>query len=255
MAKNNTPKKTRILLIDGDIFAYHTASACEVPTDWGDDLWTLHADAKVARAQLDNTLLDIAADLNADASIVALGDRVNFRKELMPTYKGNRATTRKPMVLSALKDHLKVAWTTYIYPNIEADDVLGIVATTPQTDEEYIIVTQDKDLRQIPGLHYNPFKADEGIIEVTPEMGRRTHLKQALMGDSTDNYKGCPGIGEVKAERLLDEDCSWNMVVKTFAKAGLGEEEALLQARLAYILQHGDYNHQTEEVKLWEPSR
>lgn len=247
-------KKTRILLIDGDIFAYHVASACEIPTDWGDDLWTLHADASQARAQLDNTLLEIISDLNADASIVALGDRVNFRKELLSTYKGNRALTRKPMVLKALKDHLVTAWTTYIYPTLEADDVLGIVATTPEAGVEYVIVTQDKDLRQIPGLHYNPFKADEGIVEVSVEEGRRTHLKQTLMGDSTDNYSGCPGVGKVKVEQILDGDCSWAAVVKAFAKAGLGEEEALLQARMAYILQHGDYNHQTEEVKLWMPS-
>jgi len=249
------PKKTRILLIDGDIFAYHTAAACEIPTDWGDDLWTLHADAAAARAQLDNTLLEIASDLKADASIVTLGDRVNFRKELMPSYKGNRALTRKPMVLKALKDHLVTAWTTYIYPTLEADDVLGILATTPEAGVEYIIVTQDKDLRQIPGLHYNPFKSDEGIIEVTPEEGHRTHLKQTLMGDATDNYKGCPGIGDKTADKILDADCSWAAVVKAFAKVGLGEEEALLQARVAYILKAGDYNHKTEEAKLWEPSR
>ena len=64
---------------------------------------------------------------------------------------------------------------------------------------------------------------------------------------------GCPKIGGVTANKLLDVDCSWDTVVNTFAKQGLGEAVAIEQARLARILRNGEYDTDTGEVKLWTP--
>ena len=78
------------------------------------------------------------------------------------------------------------------------------------------------------------------------------HLYQTLVGDSTDNYKGCPGIGPKKASAMLDIDPSWDTVAGAFQKAGLTEAEALVQAQVAKILRHEDYNFDLEEVILWK---
>jgi DNA polymerase-1 len=75
-----------------------------------------------------------------------------------------------------------------------------------------------------------------------------------MTGDTTDNYKGCPGIGAVKAKALFEKSgANWNTVVEAFRKAGLTEEDALVQARVAYILRGWDYNPKSREIKLWLP--
>jgi DNA polymerase-1 len=88
------------------------------------------------------------------------------------------------------------------------------------------------------------------VSEITEAEADRTHLIQTLTGDRTDGYPGCPGIGEKRAEAIADG--GWSAVVESYEKAGLGEEYALTQARMAYILRHGDYKRGT--VRLWTPS-
>ena len=96
-----------------------------------------------------------------------------------------------------------------------------------------IIVSPDKDMRQIPGKLFN---MDE-LIEITEEEGRQWHLIQTLAGDQTDGYSGVPGIGIKRAVTLFDE-CGycWDTVVKAFTDKDLTEEDALINARLAKIL-------------------
>ena len=76
---------------------------------------------------------------------------------------------------------------------------------------------------------------------------------QVLTGDSTDNYPGCPGIGPKKAADILNKELSWTSVVNAYLKAGLTEEDALLQARMARILQASDWNSKQQEPILWTP--
>ena len=83
-------------------------------------------------------------------------------------------------------------------------------------------------------------RRDDGIIEVTEEDANYNHLLQALTGDAVDGYSGCPGIGIKRASRLLDADASWDSVIAAYDKAGLTEEDALVQARVARILRHGE---------------
>jgi DNA polymerase-1 len=84
----------------------------------------------------------------------------------------------------------------------------------------------------------------------------------------TDGYAGCPGIGPVKAEQLLNvretmpagtdphpQLRRWAAVVEAFKKAKLTEADALLQARLARILRCTEWDFDNSTVKLWEPPR
>jgi DNA polymerase-1 len=155
---------------------------------------------------------------------------------------------RKPVVFQALRDYMIDNWDCQLWHRLEADDVMGILATSKPNS---IIVSADKDLRTIPTRVYNPSKPDLGVIEVTRAEADRNHLIQTLTGDRTDGYPGCPGIGPARAEKIVDG--GWEAVVECYVKAGLNETVALSQARLARILRKGDYVKKTGLVKLWSP--
>ena len=73
------------------------------------------------------------------------------------------------------------------------------------------------------------------------------------MGDATDGYSGCPGIGPKTAEKVLEQGCDWATVVGCFKAKGLSEEAALIQARVARICHAKDYDFEKKEVILWNP--
>ena len=76
----------------------------------------------------DSTLDDLLTDLQADDFVIALTDKDNFRKDVLPSYKDNRKQKRKPMVLNALREYVIKKYNAVIYPKLEADDVLGILS-------------------------------------------------------------------------------------------------------------------------------
>ena len=248
-------KKKTALVVDGDIFLWECGLSVEEPTHWGDDLWTLHADAEEARLKLDIALASLREKTNAVTMAVALSGSKNWRKTVLPTYKYHRKKSRKPVVFFTLKEYVRETYNTFEYEDLEADDVCGMLMGTRlwQTRFEKILVSTDKDLLQIPGLHYNPNKPDEGITEVTEEDGEYNHLFQTLTGDLVDGYSGCPGVGPKTALRILGANPCWDKVLGAYKKAGLTEEDALVQARVARILRQSDFNYNKKEVILWEP--
>ena len=70
-----------------------------------------------------------------------------------------------------------------------------------------------------------------------------------------DGYKGVPGIGAKGAEKLLAEaqGKEWEVIRGAYEKAGLTEEDALRNARLARILRPNEYNFTIKEPILWNP--
>ena len=236
-----------MLLVDGDILLYKAATSVEIEIDWGDDFWTLHADASAAKTAFDQEIRRLQKRLDTAEVTVALSDpHYNWRLEVLATYKQNRRGKRKPVVYRALKEYAKSRYETAEIPGLEADDVLGVLS-----GPDHIIVSEDKDLKTIPGVLYNPAK--DSRVEITTEEADRNHLLQTLTGDSVDGYSGCPGIGPKRAAALLERG-GWEEVVGAYVKAGLSEHAALGQARVARILRPSEYNHETEEVLLWNPT-
>jgi DNA polymerase-1 len=243
----------RTLLIDGDVFVYQFACAAEVATHWGDDFWTLHADAKTTKEKLDAFMDELKAKLEADHLIIALSDptRNYFRKQILPTYKANRDKVRKPIILKELRGYMEAQYECFERPGLEGDDVLGILATSEKIVKgEKVIVSIDKDLKTIPGLHYNTNKPELGVYAITEEEADYWHLFQTLTGDPSDGYSGCPGIGPKKAEELLADSATWETVERVFQKAGLGSEEAKAQSQMARILRAQDYDFVKKKAKL-----
>jgi DNA polymerase-1 len=235
-----------LLLIDGDIIAYKACASAEKPIDWGDGLWTLHCYEQEVAVRIDDQIAKLVDEAPVQDCIVALSDKENYRKELASYYKANRSNTRKPMLLGWSRDYIASKYNTIIYRRLEADDVLGILGTA---NDDTIIWSEDKDLQTVPAKHW----IGGQVVTISEAEADRMFYYQTLIGDSTDNYKGCPSVGAVSANKILDADCSWSSVVSAFAKKGLGESVALEQARLARILRNGEYDTDTGEVKLWTP--
>lgn len=249
------------LLIDGDIIAYKHASASEVPIEWTEDLWTLHAHADLAKRAVDSEIASLQEATGADSVVVALSDKANFRKALYPEYKATRAKNRKPILLAALRDYLLNSFDAYVRPGLEADDVLGILAThnTLVRATRKIIVSIDKDFKAVPCTLWNNRSSVEDIRTITPAEADRNHLLQTITGDASDNYPGCPGIGPKRAEdivtKALASDDPWEVIVSVFVKAGLTADDALLQARLARILRADEYDFTAKQPVLWTPDK
>lgn len=253
-------KQKTVLLIDGDVLVYQIGLAAERPINWGDDLWTLHADLGECRAILRSKIDALLKNLGADEAVFGLSCPTDegFRRELCPTYKANRAGVRKPVVHKPLRELLIDEYDTIIRPKLEADDVLGVLATTPRPGERRIIVSVDKDFRTVPCEFYRMSDHNPKVETVTPDAAARFHAIQTLMGDRVDGFAGVPGFGPKTAEKAIADvptEELWAAVVAEYANAGLGEEYALRVARLARILQHGDYNTKTGEIKLWTPPK
>lgn len=234
------------LLVDGDIIAYTAAAASETPVNWGDGLWTLHAYEQDVQGSIIEAMSKLMEGSGCTAVVTALSAKDNFRKSVDPTYKANRKNVRKPMLLGYAKDFLYDHYNGVIWDNLEADDVLGILATE-ETDT--VIWSTDKDLKTVPAKHF----IDGEIVEITEDEGNYWFYYQTLVGDLTDNYSGCPKVGAKTAEKILGEACTWDAVAKAYLKAGLSEDVAIHQARLARILRAGEYDKETGEVILWTP--
>ena len=79
-------------------------------------------------------------------------------------------------------------------------------------------------------------------------------MLQTLTGDPVDGYKGCPGAGPAKAAKVLSKAGSmWENVKREYVKAGLTEDHAILQARLARILRFEDWDSANKQPILWTP--
>jgi DNA polymerase I len=271
----------RTLLIDADIIAYQSSAANERKYDWGEGVTSQVADFDAAKQQAAEAIDGFAEQLKADHVIVCLSDDLNnFREKVWPRYKQHRAGNERPQHLYDLKEWLASEFKTETRPHLEADDVMGILSTEPHEGER-IIVSIDKDMQTVPGMLFNPAK-DTRVRHITPKQAERFMLWQALTGDQTDGYPGCPGIGPKAADMILDESLwfvrhereitkgknagstevkwrveetdapVWDRILSAYHRAGLTGDDAITQVNLARILKHSDM--EGSRIIPWVPS-
>ena len=143
-----------------------------------------------------------------------------FRSEAFPAYKAQREATPEDIrkAVPIIKDLLK-AWNIPILQvdGFEADDIIGTLATKAgaQGVTTYML-TPDKDYGQLVKENVFIFRPRHGggyetmgIEEVKAKYGIPSTMAVidllALMGDSADNFPGCPGVGEKTAVKLIDQ--------------------------------------------------
>lgn len=252
MTPVNEEYQSPIVLIDGDVLCYN---ACEnrYKNENGFTVVTLEepvedpiADAlylEKAYARL-LTLIEEAMEVcfATEYRCAVAGDG-NFRKDLYPEYKMNRHADpkkRNPFV-PKLRTMLADGGRAIRAHGMEADDLLGIWAKELRDKGmPYVIVSIDKDLLMIPGRHYRLHHKE--FVEMAPEASLKFYYEQLLMGDATDNIKGVPKIGPVKAKRYLEgcvtEEEHQAVVMQVYYTAFGKEEwrkELNLTGQLIYI--------------------
>ncbi len=146
--------------------------------------------------------------------------KTTFRHKTYKEYKGGRQKTPPELseqfpVLKELLDAFQIAH--YELELYEADDIIGTLSTIGEKDDwEVTVISGDKDLLQLVSDHVTVHVTRKGISEIdkyTPEsleekMGIRPEQvidMKALMGDSSDNIPGVPGVGEKTALKLLKQ--------------------------------------------------
>lgn len=167
-----------------------------------------------------NTLNEVLTKEKPTHIGVAFDHGLTFRNEAFPEYKAQREQTPEDIQRSVpiIKDILSA----YRIPILqvdgyEADDVIGTMAKRmgAQGVETYML-TPDKDYGQLVGEHVYIFRPRHGggyetmgLTEVKAKFGVETSEQVidmlALMGDTADNYPGCPGVGEVTARKLINQ--------------------------------------------------
>jgi 5'-3' exonuclease len=161
----------------------------------------------------------------------------------------------------------------------EADDALGIAQTKYwETLYDTVICSIDKDLKTIPGYHYNWTIPDAKVIFVDEDEANRRFYTQLLSGDTVDNIKGLPnvaettreefgikkssGCGPAAAAKILEGATSCKEMYErcldayreywyeqgdgTDVSRSVGKEDLIKNARLVYIRKH--------EGEMWCPS-
>ena len=270
---------SRTLLIDADIIAYQCSASNEKRIDWGDGVTSHTADLQAAKDAARDTVDFLMGKLKATDLIICLSDDlVNFRKEVYPPYKRSRGDSVRPEHLYDIKEWLGQKYPSDTRARLEADDVMGILATEPHTGER-IIVSEDKDMQTIPALLYNPNKPELKVRSITPAEAERFMLWQAITGDQTDGYPGLPASGPTAAEKLLagqgfvayshefrsgprkgtaetryrvEAMGRWPAIVSAYEKAGLNEQDAVVQVNCARILKHSDMDG--NRIIRWTPA-
>ena len=242
------------LLIDADWLIYNSCCACEEDTRWTEYEHTLHSDARDIM-HLIGSRIDVFKTIAGDKHdiVMCFTSYPTFRHEIFPEYKIHRIGKRKPLALRSVINNCKKIYDCVSYPNLEGDDVLGLLATNGQYKNP-IIVSVDKDMRTIPCK----LIAAEEVEHITEKKANRHWFEMSIAGDSTDGIVGVKGTGMVTATKLLADtpdtiDALWSKVAETYTKKGYTLADAILNARLTRILREGDYDYNTGTVKLWNP--
>jgi 5'-3' exonuclease len=131
-----------------------------------------------------------------------------FRNEVYryARYKGNRP--EKPdfmgMWENTIKQYFQDKYGFITVPELEADDIVAGAAYALGLDK-CIICSPDKDLKQVPTIHYDYKKegATPEIIDATT--ATICFWMQMLEGDGSDNIAGVPGLGPVKAKKIIND--------------------------------------------------
>lgn len=167
-----------------------------------------------------NTLKEILDKEKPTYLGVAFDHGKTFRHEAFPPYKAQRQETPEDIKLSV--PYIKRVLEAMNIPvlqadDFEADDVIGTLATEAgrQGIDTYML-TPDKDYGQLIGPNVKMFRPRHGggydVIgekEVADKYGIASASQVvdllALMGDASDNYPGCPGVGEKTAVKLINQ--------------------------------------------------
>jgi DNA polymerase-1 len=200
----------RLLLVDGHANLYRAFYAIRTPlaapdgTPTGATFGFLRMQHKLLR-ELEPSHVGVAFDVGGETFRSRLDDRYKAHRQPMP----EDLEAQVPLTIEALG---LLGLQVLQSPDVEADDVLGTLAVrAAAAGFEVVIASSDKDLMQLvrdPHIRMWHTRLERmldeaAVAEVFGVPPRQVGEVLALMGDSSDNIPGCPGIGEKGARELI----------------------------------------------------
>ncbi|MDR0741790.1 MAG: hypothetical protein LBF28_03380, partial [Rickettsiales bacterium] len=176
-------------------------------------------------------ILPILAQTKPGDTVVCVFDasRTTFRNDIYPEYKANRHDTPADLVkqIELTRDAARsMGMPVLCVPGVEADDVIATLSRENcRSHDATRIITSDKDLMQLVSdcvfLYDGMKEAEVRPTQVLEKFGVRPDQVidvQSLMGDSSDNVPGVPGIGPKKAAELINQFGSLDMLYENIGK-------------------------------------
>ena len=223
-----------------------------------------------------NTLHEIITNARPDYLGVAFDHGKTFRHEAFPAYKAQRQETPEDITQSVpiIKEILRAFHIPILQANgFEADDVIGTLAIkAAEKNVETYMLTPDKDYGQLIRKNVFMYRPRHGggydVIgehEIAEKYGISTPAQVidllALMGDSADNFPGCPGVGEKTAVKLINEFGSTESLIlhadqlkgKMREKVENAVEDIKMSKFLATIRTEVPMELHLDELKLQSP--
>ncbi|MFF5292338.1 DNA polymerase I [Paractinoplanes globisporus] len=250
----------RLLLLDGHSLAYRAYFALPV-----ENFSTVTGQATNAVFGFTSMLINMLRDEKPTHIVVAFDvSRKSFRTEKYAEYKAGRSETPQPFQgqVSLIKEVLEALRIPVVEkPGYEADDVIATLATQArEAGMEVIISSGDRDAFQLAGEHTTILYPVRGVSEVwrmTPDAieakyfvrPERYRDKAALVGETSDNLTGVPGVGDKTAAKWLNEYGGIDGVIANADKIK-GKAGDNLRAHLAEVMRNYDLNALVTDLEL-----
>ncbi len=237
--------KEKLLLLDGNSLAYRAFFALPLLTnDAG-----IHTNATYGFTMM---LQKIVEEEQPTKMLVAFdAGKTTFRHASFEDYKGGRQKTPPELseqfpYIRKLIDAYKIK--RYELDMYEADDIIGTLAKNASNEMDVIVVSGDKDLTQLASEHITVYVTRKGITDI--EKYTPAHIEEkygltpeqiidmkGLMGDSSDNIPGVPGVGEKTAIKLLKEHGTVEKLYEAIdsLKASKMKEKLVENEQLAHL--------------------
>jgi 5'-3' exonuclease len=250
--------ETMLCLIDGDIITY------AIPFSMQDGGGNLKYPEEELPMRIDMFIGQILSDVfeafgvpEVDYKVFITG-KGNFREKLatIQPYKGNRDKSKRPLLYKKARDYLIEHHFADVSNGVEADDRIAESAFfCRKAGIPYVVCSIDKDMYQIPGLHYRwEIRRKDVVyharfIKISEQEALKNFYKQVLTGDKDDNIPGIKGIGKKKSEKLL-ENCTteeemyqvcleqWEKYIEKYELPYNPKEAVEEVAKLLYLKRH-----------------
>jgi len=168
-----------------------------------------------------------------DKVITFANARGNFRKEISKSYKANRIGREIPPILNQLQDYVKLQYESISGYGVETDDVVATYwkqLTDTFGRDEVLIVSIDKDYKQLPCIIYDYQYKKQCFYNITKEQSIYNFYEQMIIGDTADNVNFCKGYGVAYCRKAF--------------KGCLSEQSYI---RVVYLLFKKIYKHKARE--------
>ncbi len=234
----DTEKKQQLYIIDGNSYIYRAFYALR-------DLSTSYGMPTNALFGFANMLLKVIRERTPDLLCIAFDPKGPTRRHKeYKDYKAHRPPMPKDLVPQVPLIHKLVQSfriPVFIEDGQEADDVIATIARRAEADgKDVTIVTGDKDILQLVGKHITVYDTLKEKIYRPDDVQERFGVPpdrvveiMGLMGDSSDNIPGVPGIGEKTAQALIGQ---YGTIEETLAHAGEITRPKLRKS----LLEHAD---------------